>query len=96
MNRVGLKILLKDGHFLAATATEEEYRKLAAGWQEWVKRGRPDELGFLHGDDVFQGQRWDWVAHLSDVVAIHTFAVPSVPGVPAAALGRNLSGLLAA
>ena len=83
MKKIGIKILLTAGHFIMATTTEDEARRLMRAWQD-------NETKFLSGMDVVNGERWDWCVSCSQIVGIHTALIAMSNAQPGAYVPDHL------
>jgi len=68
MARIGVKILLEYGHFIAVTMEEADARGLIEAWKS-------EEYGTLEGSDQVGGEQWHWCVRTNRVVSIHTFVL---------------------
>ncbi len=73
MALVGIKFLLKYGHFIQTRVSDEEVKKVFHIWRESLSSGK---IGLFSGTDIMDdGQRMEWSIRADDVVGMHTFSI---------------------
>jgi len=86
---IGVKLLLKDGHFITTKAPPEEATRLIREWQN--NREKTDF--YLGGQDILEGQVWVWNVPSCNVIAIHTMILPQEERVHPGRFSPGTSGL---
>lgn len=70
--KLGIKIMLRDGHFITCETTEADYSRYLAAWKN-------NAVLFLDGVGQIGSHRWTWSVATKDIVAMHTMWIQDGP-----------------